>query len=64
MSMTITPEMIEALGHLREFSKRVKQERFADRVSKDAALAVDLLDNEDFFAVIDDEANNTFVGNV
>lgn len=63
MSKTITPEMVEALAHLRKFSTRVKQERFADTVSKDAALAVDLLDDEDFFAAIDDEENNNFIGN-
>lgn len=51
--MDITPEMVEALADLRRFSTLVKQERNADTVSKDAALAVDLLDNEGFFAAID-----------
>lgn len=53
--MQITREMIEALDDLRKFSTAVKAERYADEPSKAAALAVDLLDNEDFFAAIDDE---------
>jgi hypothetical protein len=53
--MQITPEMIEALDALRKFSTAVKAERYAHVIDKEAALAVDLLDNEDFFKSIDDE---------
>lgn len=52
--MDITPEMIDALDTLRKFSTLVKQEYGAAEIDKEAALAVDLLDNEGFFAAIDE----------
>jgi hypothetical protein len=52
--VNITDEMIEALGDLRTFARAVLAERYADEPSKKAALAIDLLDNEDFFAPITD----------
>jgi hypothetical protein len=54
--MNITPEMVKALAALRRFSTAVKQERYVHPLDKEAALAIDLLDNEDFFAPLDDEA--------
>jgi hypothetical protein len=54
MAQEITREMIEALAHLRAFSTAVKAERNALEIDKGAALAIDLLDNADFFTAIDD----------
>lgn len=55
--MQITKEMITALGDLRVFATAVRAERHPLEVDRRAQEAVDLLDNADFFAAIDDAAN-------
>lgn len=50
----ITTEMIDALEALRKFSTVTKATPGADALSKEAALAIDLLDNENFFTPITD----------
>jgi hypothetical protein len=55
--MDITPEMIAALKDLRYFARVVPRERYAPDVDLRTAAAIDLLDNADLFAAIDDAAH-------
>lgn len=52
--MRITPEMITALDRIRRWALVVKAETNALEIDKDTALAIDVLDNADFFVPIDD----------
>lgn len=52
--MHITQEMMEALADLRNFEAAVKEERNPSEIDKNAALAVGLLDDENFFQSIDE----------
>lgn len=52
--MEITPQMIEALDRLREFARAVGRENYPHVLDREAADAVELLDNADFFAALDD----------
>lgn len=52
--MNITPEMVQALAALREFAKATNAERYPHPIDAEAAKAVDLLDNADFFTAIDE----------
>lgn len=55
--MQITDEMITALNDLRAWAGTVRYSKSATEDERRAQEALDLLDNADFFAVIDDAAN-------
>lgn len=55
--MEITDEMITALNDLRAWAGTVRHSKSATEDERRAQEALDLLDNADFFATIDDAAD-------
>lgn len=55
--MQITDEMITALNDLRAWAGTVRHSKSATEDERRAQEGLDLLDNADFFAAIDDAAN-------
>lgn len=52
--MSITPEIAEAVDYLRTWARMVHADSTALEVDIQAAKAIDVLDNADFFTSIDD----------